>query len=255
MITAGIDLGSQMAKGVVLGEDGIAGQVVLPVGRDTRTAARRVLDAAATKAGIETSQIHKTIITGCSRRDVPSFEHTATEVLTAARGINFLFPLVRTVIDIGAEGSRAIKCDGAGRTQDSAKNDKCAAGVGAFVEGMARALEVKLEEMGELSLHSTRQVSMNTTCVVFAESEVVSLIHAKTDKTDIARAIHESIASRATALARRIGIEQDVALIGGTAKNIGLVDALTRHLAVNTLLIPDEPQIVLALGAALLARA
>ena len=96
---------------------------------------------------------------------------------------------------------------------------------------------------------------MNTTCVVFAESEVVSLIHAKTDKTDIARAIHESIASRATALARRIGIEQDVALIGGTAKNIGLVDALTRHLAVNTLLIPDEPQIVLALGAALLARA
>ena len=117
---------------------------------------------------------------------------------------------------------------------------------------MSRALEVKLDEMGELSRKSTKDIEINAQCVVFAESEVVSLIHAKTAKPDIARAVHDSIASRITSLVRRVGVEKDVVLLGGVSKNIGFVDSLKKQLAMD-LLIPDEPQIVGALGAAIIA--
>jgi benzoyl-CoA reductase subunit D len=156
------------------------------------------------------------------------------------------------VIDVGAEEARGIRCDAAGRVIDFAKNEKCAAGVGAFVEAMAHALELKIEEMGRVSLQSTKLIPMNVTCVVFAESEVISLIHAKTPKPDIARAIHEAIATRTTSMARRVGIEREVAFIGGVAKNAGVVERLRQHLDTD-ILIPEEPQIIGALGAALIA--
>ena len=254
MITAGIDLGSHVAKGVILNGDTIAGRAVLTVGWDAKSSTHEVLEEAVRDAGIDRSRIQRIIATGGSRRDVAFADDMATEVATAAKGINFLYPSVRTVIDIGAEGSRTIKCDDNGRALDFAKNDKCAAGVGAFVEAMARALEVELEDMGALSLQSVKQIPMNATCSVFAESEVVSLIHAKTEKADIAHAIHDAIATRATAMTRRVGIEKDVAFIGGTAMNVGLVEDLKRHLELDSLLVPDEPQIVVAIGAALLAR-
>ena len=129
-------------------------------------------------------------------------------------------------------------------------NEKCAAGAGTFVEAMARALEVKLEEMGLLSLKAERAVPMNAQCTIFAESEVVTLIHEKTSKEDIARAIHDAIADRITSMTRRLGIQRDVVLAGGVAKNIGFVNSLEKALGVK-LLIPKEPEYVGALGAAL----
>lgn len=254
MITAGIDMGAQAAKAVILKESKVAGQAATLVGWDTKAAANRALEEACRKAGIDRSQIQKTVATGVGRRDVPFANDFATEITAAAKGVNFLFPSARTIIDIGAEESRGIKCDGKGKVLDFAKNDKCAAGVGSFVEAMARALEIKLEDMGPLSLNSTREIPVNVTCVVFAESEVVSLIHSRTEKADIARAIHDAIATRTTSMVRRVGLEKEVALIGGTAKNAGVVASLRRHLGMDNLLVPEEPQMVGALGAALLAQ-
>jgi benzoyl-CoA reductase subunit D len=180
-------------------------------------------------------------------------KENVTEISADARAIAFVLPKVRTLIDVGAEEGRAIKCAPEGKVAAFAVNEKCAAGAGTFVEAMARALELKLEELGELSLKSTMDVPMNAQCTVFAESEVISLIHAKTPKADIVRAVHEAIASRITSMARRIGVESDIALVGGVAHNVGLVDALRRGLE-SDVLVPSDPEYVGALGAALIAR-
>lgn len=135
---------------------------------------------------------------------------------------------------------------------DFAKNDKCAAGSGAFVESMARALEIKVPEMIELSLKSTHDAPINATCAVFAESEVVSLIHSKVAKADIAHAVHDAIASRVSSMVRRLPIDKDVAFIGGVAKNAAVVDVMQKHLELD-MVVPEEPEFVSALGAALSA--
>jgi benzoyl-CoA reductase subunit D len=175
-----------------------------------------------------------------------------TVVVADARGAAWLFPSVRTVLDVGAEEGRGIRCGPGGKVGDFVLNEKCAAGAGTFTETMARTLEIKLEDMGRLSMSSQKAIPMNTQCAVFAESEVVSLLHAKTAKEDIARAIHDAIAGRISSLAKTVGLEEDVVLIGGLARNIGFVDSLNRSLELEPL-IPEEPEFVGALGAALIA--
>ncbi len=174
--------------------------------------------------------------------------------MAAARGAVFLAPQVRTVIDVGAEEGRAARISGKGRVLDFAVNERCAAGTGAFLEAMARALEVPLEELGPLALQSTRSVPLNAQCVVFAESEMISLIHANIPKADIARAVHQAIADRLASLARRVGVEPTVMLVGGVARNIGLVEVLKNELDTEVI-VPEFPESVCALGAALMAQA
>jgi benzoyl-CoA reductase subunit D len=159
---------------------------------------------------------------------------------------------VRTVIDVGAEESRAIKINGAGKVVDFAVNEKCAAGTGAFTEAMARALEVPLAELGPLSRQSARALVMNAQCVVFAESELVTMVHSQVPKADMARAVHDAIADRIASLVRRVGLEKEIMLIGGVARNEGLVESLERELE-TVLILPEIPEIVSASGAALLA--
>jgi benzoyl-CoA reductase subunit D len=154
------------------------------------------------------------------------------------------------VIDVGAENSLIVKCNERGKATDFAEGDKCAAGSGTFIETMARALEVGLEEMGPLSLKADDRIVLNSQCTVFAESEVVSLIHQKASKANVARAIHDSIANRIASLARRVRIQKDVVLIGGVALNAGFVDSLRSTLGVD-LMVPKDPEFVGALGAAL----
>jgi benzoyl-CoA reductase subunit D len=163
-----------------------------------------------------------------------------------------VFDTARTVIDVGAEEGRAVRCSESGRVEDFAVNEKCAAGAGTFTEAMARALEVDLEELGRMSLRSTQAVPMNAQCTVFAESEVVSLLHAKTPKEDISRAVHDAMASRITSMVRKVGLQEDVVAIGGLAKNVGFIDSMKRNLETK-ILIPQEPEYVGALGAALIA--
>jgi benzoyl-CoA reductase subunit D len=173
-----------------------------------------------------------------------------SDIRAAARGASYFMPSARTVIDVGAEEARGIRVDETGRVLDFAINEKCAAGTGAFIEAISRALEIPLEEMGALSLESKIEIPLNAQCVVFAESEVVSLIHAKTPKQDIVRAVHDAIASRIGSTVRRVGIENDVVLVGGMAHNPGFLNSLKRSLKTE-ITVPEDPDYVGATGAAL----
>jgi len=256
MVTAGIDCGSKNTKVVLLEKDNILSIASVLSGFDQEESAEKALNNALDIAGINRKDIEHITVTGAGM-DAIKFANTNITIITAdARGTYFIFPSARTIIDIGAEEGRVVKIDEQGKVKDFGINEKCAAGAGAFIEAMARALEVDIESMGELSLKSTKQIPMNAQCTIFAESEVVSLIHQKTSKEDIIRAVHDAIADRNTSMLRQIGIGQPVALIGGMAKNIGFVDAMQRNLGFD-LLIPTDivtPEYVSALGAALIAQ-
>jgi benzoyl-CoA reductase subunit D len=254
MITAGIDMGSKTIKILFLEDNKILAQQLVLGGFDQRSVVEEAFLQNLKKANISRETIKHITVTGAGKRDVPFANSDVTEVIAAAKGAVFLSPSVRTVIDVGAEEGRGIRCDAEGKVIDFAINEKCAAGAGAFIEAMARALEVDIERMGKLALESQRAVPMNAQCAVFAESEVVTLIHAKTPKQDIAKAIHDAIASRIASTVRKIGFEREIMLIGGVAKNIGFQEALRKELDVEKLLIPQEPEFVAALGAATVAK-
>lgn len=216
-------------------------------------AAREALLAALKIAGLSEAELDCVIATGAGQAAVSFAGGTVTEVSAAARGTIKLFPQARTVIDVGAEEGRAVKVDETGKVIDFVINEKCAAGAGSFVEGMSRALGVTLEEMGPLSQQGEKTVPMNAQCAVFAESEVVSLIHARISKADIAKSIHAAMAARISAMVRRVGIQKEVAMIGGIAHNKGFVQAMENELECKMLLHEKYPEYISALGAALIA--
>lgn len=254
MITAGIDCGAKFTKAVVLKDGRVIGRGVALTGFDAGGAAGASLKAAMDQAGIGRSGIFRALATGSRAVPTPqAADGLADEIKAMASAAVFFFPKARTVVDVGAEDGRAAKIDERGGVVDAVQNEKCAAGAGAFVESMAQALEVSLDAMGTLSLSSEKQIPLNAQCVVFAESEVVGLIHANVAKADISRAIHEGIAGRIVALIRRIGVNQDLVLIGGMARNPGFVACLARQLTVEKLHVPDAPEFGAAVGAALLA--
>jgi len=256
MVTAGIDCGSKNTKVVLLKEDNILSIASVLSGFDQEESAEKAFNNALDKAGITRKEIEHITVTGAGMDAIKFADTNITTITADARGTYFIFPSARTIVDIGAEEGRVVKIDEKGKVKDFGINEKCAAGAGAFIEAMSRALEVDIEEMGELSLKSTKQIPMNAQCTIFAESEVVSLIHQKTKKEDIIRAVHDAIADRNTSMIRQIGIEKDVSLIGGMAKNIGFVDAMNRNLGFDLLVPKDNvaPEYVSALGAALRAQ-
>jgi benzoyl-CoA reductase subunit D len=253
MITAGIDMGARTTKVVILDGDRVVARSLVLTGVEQQQAADKAMADALSQAGLARNDIHQMVATGAGRKAVSWIKENVTEVTADARAMAFLLPNVRTLIDVGAEEGRAIKCTGDGQVASFVVNEKCAAGAGTFVESMAHALEVELKDMGPLSLQSTTAVPMNAQCTVFAESEVVSLIHQKTPKADIVRAVHDAISSRIMSMARRVGIANDIALVGGVARNVGFVDALQRGLEA-AVTVPADPEFVGALGAALIAR-
>ena len=252
MITAGIDMGAKNIRVVILQDGKIIGKGEKLAGFDTNESGNAAFQMALDQAGITFDQIERTFATGSGRKTAPHADDEITEVGAAAKGALTLVPKARTVIDVGAEEGRAIKTDEAGKVLDFAINEKCAAGSGAFTEAMARALEVSLEEFGKLSLKSTKTIPMNAQCAVFAESEVVSLVHAKTSKEDISRAVHDAIADRIISMVRRVGVNPEVALIGAVSRNVGFVASLSRGLE-REVIIPPNAEYVGALGAAIAA--
>jgi len=252
MITAGIDVGSLATKAVLLNEEKIISHEVLGTGIDIEEAVRKAMDQALDNAGISFEDVGSIVCTGAGKKKSPYESEEATEVMCDARGVLHLYPKVKGVIDIGGENCRVVKFDHEGNVIDFALNDKCASGTGIFLDAMAKALRVKPEEMGALSLQSTQDIEVTSMCAVFAESEVVSMIHRKMPKYDILKGIHKSIASRIYGLANRILLEGELVVVGGIAKNIGLVTIL-KELMNSELIVPEEPEIIGALGAALLA--
>jgi predicted CoA-substrate-specific enzyme activase len=253
MIVAGMDIGSITTETVILQDNQILASIILPTGANSRRAADRSLAAALEQARIGQEDLTAIVTTGYGRASFSPASKRITEITCHARGAYYVHPKTRTVIDIGGQDSKVIRLDGQGRNVDFQMNDKCAAGTGRFLEVMAHALEVKVEDLGRISLSASRTIKISSMCTVFAESEVVSLIADNQPKEVIIQGLHDAIADRILGMVNRVGIEEEVTLTGGVAKNQGVVRALEGRLGVK-LFIPPEPQIVGALGAALLAR-
>jgi predicted CoA-substrate-specific enzyme activase len=253
MIVAGIDIGSITTETVILRDRDILASVIMPTGANSRNAAERSLSSALEKASLNQGDITAIVTTGYGRASFARATKVITEITCHARGAFFLHPQTRTVIDIGGQDSKVIRLDTQGRNVDFQMNDKCAAGTGRFLEVMAHALEVKVEDLGRLSLLAPRTIKISSMCTVFAESEVVSLIADNQPKEVIIRGLHDSIADRVLGMVSRVGFEEEVTLTGGVAKNQGVARAIEERLGVK-LFIPPEPQIIGALGAALLAK-
>jgi benzoyl-CoA reductase subunit D len=251
--TAGIDAGAKNTKVVILRDGEVIGRGTSPTGFDQVEAVEEALDKACADAGITREQIERILGTGAGRKNVLPAHASVTEVTADARGAISLMPSARTVVDVGAEEGRGISIDERGGVVDFAINEKCAAGAGAFTEAMSRALEIKLEDIGEISLGSTQSIDMNAQCTVFAESELVSLVHSNTSTADIARSVHDAISSRITSMVRRVGLNPDVILIGGVGHNVGFKKSLEEDLGMPVT-VPDHPEYVTALGAAIKAR-
>ncbi len=249
---AGIDIGSAFAKAVIMAENKIVAHRVKPSGGNYRLTAGQVMDEALDKARLSQKDIAGTVATGYGASSVSSASQTASDISCLARGVHYLFPGARTVIDIGGQFTRVLKLDGRGRATSFLLSEKCAAGSGRFLQVIARVLQVNLDDIGELSLKSKKRVDFNTGCAVFAESEAVSRIAEGAAKEDILAGLHRALAAKIQAMVARLGLEPECAVVGGGAKDIGLVRSIEAGLE-GKLLIPDEPQIVAALGAARLA--
>ncbi len=253
MIVAGIDVGAKNVHAVLIQDGVVLAKAAVVSGFDQEESAERGLQEAARVAGIDRSAIQAIAATGAGRKALAIAGQQPTEVLADGRGAAKLRPGARTVIDVGADEARAIRLSPEGKVLDFAINEKCAAGAGAFVEAMSRALDMSLGDFATSSLGSTQSIPMNAQCTVFAESEVVSLIHANTPAADIARAVHDAMASRVSAMVRRIGVDDPVVLGGGAALNVGFVKSLSEALGgVNVEVLPDAEYLG-ALGAALIA--
>lgn len=253
MPVAGIDVGSLTAEVVLFDQGEVLHYVIMPTGSNSKIAAEKAMGKALKEANLTRSDLKYIVATGYGRISIEFADKRITEITCHGRGAYFLNPRVRTVIDIGGQDSKVILLNDKGKVLDFAMNDKCAAGTGRFLEVMAQALEVELDGLAALSDKAKNIVSISSMCTVFAESEVVSLIAQGLPREDIARGLHQSIADRTAGLVRRVGLEEAVMITGGVAKNKAVVRALNEKL--NTeIIVPPEPQIVGALGAAILAE-
>jgi benzoyl-CoA reductase subunit D len=256
MITAGVDVGAKFAKVVIFKDGQVTARAKALVGLDLLKSASDVFETALKNAGISRGDIQRVVATGMGgnailQKPPINADQVVSVVVAGAAGAYQAVPTAKTVIDVGAEEGRGIKVEG-GKVRDFVINERCAAGAGTFIEAMARALEVKVEDLGPLSLKSMNTIPMNAQCCVFAESEVVSLIHSKISKEDISRAIHDAIAGRISSMILRIGVEKDVVLIGGCALNPGFIPPLEKELH-STIIVPEFPEYISALGAAVIA--
>jgi benzoyl-CoA reductase subunit D len=252
MLTAGIDMGTQRVKIAILKDNQIISRSQNFCGFEPTKAAEQAFEEAMKNVQLSRGDLQHVTATGAGVNMAPFSDSTISMMGADARAGAYFFPSARTVIDVGAEDARAVSCDENGTMLDFVVNARCAAGAGTFIEAMARALEVELEEMGPLSLKAERASPINASCVIFAESDVVSLIHKEEPKPEIARAIFDAMAERVASMVRRLGVKPDVVLVGGVAKDVGFVASLKRTLGMD-ILIPEESLLAGAVGAALTA--
>jgi predicted CoA-substrate-specific enzyme activase len=255
MYTIGIDIGSVTAKGALMSDGALVSSQVCFTGYNTAATARSIYEGLLEKEGLKETSIEGIVATGYGRNSVPFADRTVTEIMCHAAGAYHLNPAVRAVIDIGGQDSKAIVLSDGGRVANFVMNDKCAAGTGRFLEVMARALEVDLDQFGTLSLQADHPAKISNLCAVFAESEVVSLIAKGEKRENIIAGIHAAIGSRVMAMTGRLGLWGVTTLMmtGGVAKNTGVVKALEKVWG-NPIHVSPHAQLTGAIGAARLAR-
>ena len=249
----GIDMGAKSTKAVILDDQGrICGKSSIRTRPDFVAIAKEALELALQHAGLKESELGYIATTGFGRYNIPFRDLQITDITCVGAGAVFLFPNTRTVLDIGAQSTRAIRVSDTGKVREFRTNDKCAAGAGGFIERASKYLEVKVEDVGELSLQSTKPQTISSVCAVLAESEIINHVSSGESVENILRGVHNSLASRAMALMKRAGLEDEVTFVGGVARQAGMVKALAETLK-RKINVSDEPHMVGALGAALLA--
>ena len=252
----GVDIGSLSCDAVLIDDQGsILAWTVVPTGARNKAAIERARAEVFRLAGVDDGDV-VVVATGYGRNRVEDRLASVTEITCHARGIRAVLPDTRLLIDIGGQDSKAILLDEAGRVAEFAMNDKCAAGTGRFLEAMARALEVDVDELGELDRDSVGELTLSSMCTVFAESEVVSLIADGSPVAEIARGLNRAIANRTRMLVHRVSKNVgglSVSMSGGVARNPGVVRAISQAIACP-IAVPATPDTVGALGAALIAR-
>jgi len=256
MLVAGIDVGAATAKAVILGDSGILGYSIRPTGHDVVLATNKVTQEALEKAGLSISidGLNYVVSTGYARGSIGFANKTVTEIICHAKGAHFVIPSTRFIIDMGGQDSKGIEVDPEGNVINFVMNDKCAAGTGRFLEVMAQVLEVEsVAQMGPLALQSKKPCRISSTCTIFAETEVVVLRAEGKDRKDLIAGVHKAVASRVAAMASSLTLRPDAVFTGGVAKNVGVRRFLEEKIGME-LRVPDEPQIIGALGAALFAQ-
>lgn len=253
MPVAGVDIGSLTTEAVVLTERRMLAGIILATGANSRAAADKALELALEESGLAREELEFVVATGYGRVSAPFANKKITEITCHGCGAFFLDPGVRTVIDVGGQDSKVIRINEEGRVLDFVMNDKCAAGTGRFLEVMADALEVSLKEVTELAAMAKEAVPISSMCTVFAESEVVSLIAEGHNRQEILKGITASVAERTAGMAHRVGIQEKLMMTGGVALNGAVVEELQKVLGTG-IAVPDDPQLVGALGAAVLAE-
>lgn len=253
-LVAGLDVGARTAKAVLIDSRGrMAGTGIARMRPDFHGLARDVLAAAIDQAGASPDDVAYVATTGLGRYNVPFRDLQITDITAVAGGAAHLFPGTRCVLDIGAQSTRALRVLESGRVKEFRTNDKCAAGAGGFAERAARYLEIKLDDLGPLSLQADAPQVISSVCAVFAESEIINLVSVGQSVENIVRGIHDSLAQRGQQLLKRVGIEPEITFVGGMALQSGMVRALEQAVG-QSVNVPERPDFVAALGAALLGR-
>jgi predicted CoA-substrate-specific enzyme activase len=258
-LVAGIDCGSGFTKALLLAQEfpggplRMAGQGRARSGINVDQAANSALEEALSQADIPRSEVAYIAATGFGRYNLSFRDIAITEITTAARGAFYLFPQPGAVLDIGSQCTRAIAVADKGKVHTFKSNDKCAAGSGMFIARAAKYLDVPLEQVGDLSLHASHPQPISSVCAVLAESEIINHVSTGVTVENILRGIHESLAERAGALLKRVGMKERLTFIGGVAYQRGMVEALKQKLGVE-ISVPEDCEFVCALGAALLGH-
>jgi bzd-type benzoyl-CoA reductase Q subunit len=257
IISCGIDVGSVSSQAVVLCDGQLFAYSSVRTGSNSPASAQKALDAALQETGLERDKIHSIVATGYGRVNIPFAQRAITEIACHARGANFIYgPSVRTLLDMGGQDCKAIRCDERGKVQNFLMNDKCAAGTGRGMEVMADLLQIPIDDVGPASLAVDEEPPpVSSTCVVFAKSEALGLLRQGWSKERVLAAFCQAMAHRTVELLLRIGVERDFVITGGIAKNVGIVKRIERELGVQALEPKLDPQIAGALGAALFAKA
>lgn len=250
---AGVDIGSMTSKAVVMVDGKIVGSSLIQTGVDPAKNGVKALRAALKAANLRKAALRRVVATGYGRVSADFADTTMTEITCHAKGVHFLYPDVRTIIDMGGQDCKVIRLSDNGKVTDFAMNEKCAAGTGRFLEVMANILKVKLDDLGPLAMTATTSISLSSTCTVFVESETISLIARGEKPANIINGVHHAVSTRIKGLFGHMGIAADIFFSGGVAKNQGLRSALEKTLNAKMVNPVFDPQLTGALGAALLA--
>ena len=253
MIVAGCDVGSLSAEAVIMRDGSIVSSQIIRVRPRPEQSAKEVMDSALSEAGLAYEDIDYCVSTGYGRERIPFANSSVSEISCHGKGAQWLAPAVRTVIDVGGQDCKAIRVDEGGKLVNFAMNDKCAAGTGRFLEFMAKVLGVGIEDLGPKSLVAEKPIAITNVCSIFAESEVLHYRYERRDIADIAAGINSAMAERVNALVQRVGVEREICITGGVAKNTGVVKNLEETLQLTAQKLDVDPQLVGAVGACLFA--